>query len=123
MHENSITDITTAIIFGDSAPDLILVEFYKKIPAAYVVFHPLWVMFYHLIWKRENIMYFNRPIKIYVKNDYVEMLPQGHIAEVLWKHEFENLERKFIIRHLISGMCNVILCTTIGLLIARSIRE
>lgn len=87
----------------------------NKIPATYLLLHPLWVNFYQAIWNIRNIILINAPIKVHVNNDYIEMLPQGHIAEVLWKYGFENLERKFVVRHLRAGMCVVNIGANAGL--------
>jgi len=65
----------------------------------------VWIFVRHMHWLLRNVFLRYRSIEVPVKNEVIRMLPEGHIAEVMWSVGFEQNERAFVANHLKPGMC------------------
>ena len=77
----------------------------SKFPRLYKLLLPLWVYYLHKLWKLRNIFSNLRPVEVKTAAGSIFMLPEGHIAETIWKHPFEQDERHFVEKYLKPGMC------------------
>lgn len=86
-----------------------LIDFRRKIARKYPKLRelllPAWMWYAHQLWLLRNIFSGFRPIDVRIGNDLIFMLPEGHIAEVIWGAGFEKEERSFVEKHLKPGMC------------------
>lgn len=65
----------------------------------------VWIFVWHMLWLLRNFFLRYRPIEVPVKNEVIRMLPEGHIAELMWGIGFEQNEVAFVANHLKPGMC------------------
>lgn len=77
----------------------------NKFPQLYKLLLPFWVWYVEKLWQLRKIFWKSDPIEVKVGADSIFMLPEGHIAEMIWKHSFEQGERKFVEKYLKPGMC------------------
>lgn len=90
----------------------------RKIPLLRKALLSLWpavAVFDHQRWNLRNFISGNRPVKVKIYDDAVFMLPEGHIAEMVWRRDFERPERDFILSYLKSGMRVLNIGANVGL--------
>lgn len=90
----------------------------RKFPYLRKVFLSVWPIvevFNHQRWNLRNTILGNRPVEVKVNHDTVFMLPEGHIAELIWRRDFEKPERDFISRYLKPGMRVLNIGANVGL--------
>lgn len=75
-----------------------------NVPAARPFLMPLWTRVRSGIWRLRRLIAPTLPIKIPVKNGFVQMLPEGQVAEQMWGLEFERDERAFVCDFVKPGM-------------------
>ena len=77
----------------------------KRFPRLRKFLMPVWMWHGHLLWQLRNIFTGFRSVEITFGNEAIFMLPEGHIAEVIWRYGFEKDERVFVEGQLKPGMC------------------
>lgn len=77
----------------------------RRFPILRQTLSPAWMWYGHQLWLLRNWLSGFRPISVGFGNDLIRMVPEGHIAEVLWRVEFEKKERAFVEKQLKPGMC------------------
>jgi FkbM family methyltransferase len=87
----------------------------NKFPKLYKLLLPFGILYVDKLWQLYNIFRKNKPIEVKVGVDSIFLLPEGHIAEMIWKHSFEQKERKFVEKYLKPGMCVLNIGANIGL--------
>ena len=75
----------------------------RKLPLlrkALLFLWPAVAEFDHQRWNLRNFILGNRPVKVKIYDNAVFMIPEGHIAEMVWRRDFERPERDFILSSL-----------------------
>lgn len=79
----------------------------RRFPTLRKIWSLVWGMGNDVMWYLRNIFTGNRPVEVDTENGAVYMVPEGHIARLMWEGWFEKDERDFVDNYLKPGM-NVI---------------
>ena len=79
----------------------------------------LWILIsgplYHFMWIFRKVLTANRPIQIQISNKLIYMVPEGHIAELMWHDWFEKEERDMVAYHIRQDMIVINIGANTGL--------
>jgi FkbM family methyltransferase len=86
-----------------------------RFPKLRKVWSLVWGAGYHFMWLLRKFATGNRPIEVRVGNESIYMVPEGHIAKLMWNDWFEKNERDFVANHIKPGMCVINIGANTGL--------
>lgn len=67
------------------------------------------------LWLLRNLFMRNKAIPYSFNNHTIHLIPEGHIAQLMWEGSFEEAERSFIETHIKPGMCVLNIGSNVGL--------